>query len=748
MKNDNERTESFTYLSPGTKVLHYTIVSKIGAGGMGEVYLAEDAKLNRKVALKFLPANASQDDELRIRFTREAQATAKLNHPHIVTIYEVDELNGRPFYAMEYIEGETIDSKIRTGQLSLEQITEIIRQCADALDEAHKNGVVHRDIKPANIIIDKSKRVRLVDFGLAALVESDKITRPQTTMGTFSYISPEQARGETCDGRTDLFSLGVVWYEMLTGASPFTRESSPATLQAIIDYDPPHPEYNDSVVPEGMWNLIRQLLEKSVDDRMKSACDLVTGLERMDQTEPDSKKSLKSIAILPFANMSDDPSQEYFCDGIAEDIINDLTRLPDLRVVARTSAFAFKGKNEDMRKIGRQLNVQYILEGSVRKAGNQIRVTAQLIKVADGFHLWSERYDREITDIFRIQDDIVHNVVEKLIGILQPSVRKSQQRQIDIQAYESYNRGRFFLSRRDASGFNSAIKCFNDAISLQKDYAQGFVGLADTYFLQYAYELAEPRDTIARARSYILRALEIDPDNAEAYTTLGGILTFHDWAWSEAEEAFKKSLALNPGYSVGHQWYGELLGVCGRLEEAEALFRRARELDPLADITLIMHGVFLFLGNKKAEAISYFQEAIAMGSRNENAFCWLGFAQLDMGMNDEAMINMKKAREFSGNSVFSTVMHCHACYLTGDTEGVQNIAREIEQRSQSEFVSPALQSVVAFDTGEKEKAYHLLNDAIRNHNSEMMIMSVVPYYKEMREDPVIRTLLGVLGLIK
>lgn len=744
---DEHRTETFTGLTPGSMVQHYRIVELIGAGGMGEVYLADDTRLERRVALKFLPRHSADDPEVRARFVREARSAARLNHPNIVTIHEVGEIGGRPFIAMEYVEGETLHQAVQAGTLSIERTADLMRQCAEGLAEAHEKGVVHRDIKPGNIVIDRSGRARLLDFGLAAMPGSDRVTRPGVTLGTFAYMAPEQARGEDCDARADLFSLGVVWYELLTGVSPFARDHAAATLHAVIEHDPPPPERDGIPIPEATWVVLQRLITKDPDDRISSARELLAKLKSESSVKPVATQAQPSIAVLPLANMSEDPSQEHFCDGIAEDIINDLTRQPGLRVVARTSAFAFKGKNEDMRVIGRRLNVGAILEGSVRKAGDRIRVTAQLINVADGFHLWSERYDRRINDIFAIQDDIARNVVDKLVGILLPSESHTRARPIDFEAYELYSRGRHHLSRRNNAGFVAALECFRGAVERQPDYVRGYVGIADAHFLQYAYDLVEPRDAIARARASLLKALEIDANIAEAYATLGGILTFHDWAWSEAEEAFKKSLTLNPGYAVGHQWYGELLAICGRFDEAEAQFSRARELDPLADIVLIMHGVTLYIGGRTREGMALFEKAIAMGSQNENAFCWLGLTQLEFGMKDEAMASMRRAREVSGNSIFSTVMHGHGCALAGDKEGLSRIAEEVESRAASEYVTPALRAALRFDLGERERAYQLLNEAIRCHNSEAMIMSVAPYYAEMRTDPTVRTLLGVLGLV-
>ncbi|UCD58110.1 MAG: protein kinase, partial [Candidatus Hydrogenedentota bacterium] len=386
----SDRTHTHVVLTRGTMVSHYRIVEKIGAGGMGEVYLAEDIELNRKVALKFLPPHLCEDEECRRRFKREAQAAAKLGHPNIVTIHEVGDYRGRPYFVMEHVQGRSLREFSEDKDLSIEQILELGIQICEGLQAAHEKGVTHRDIKPSNILIDSYERAKIVDFGLASVVGLDQLTKTGSTLGTIGYMSPEQVQGIQTDHRSDLFSLGVVLYELITRRNPFKRDTEAGTIRAVSD-DTPHPlaRYRADV-PDGIQTVIDRALEKQVDTRYQTAADMLSDLKRVKRDTSQVTPSIgvqPSIAVMPFTNLSADPEQEYFCDGMAEEIINALTHVEGLRVVARMSCFAFKGKQADIREIGRQLNVSTLLEGSVRKAGKRLRITAQLINVADGYHL-------------------------------------------------------------------------------------------------------------------------------------------------------------------------------------------------------------------------------------------------------------------------------------------------------------------------------------------------------------------------
>lgn len=429
--NGDDNTRTHVILTSGTMVDHYRIADKIGAGGMGEVYLAEDTRLNRRVALKFLPAHLAEDADVRARFTREAQAAAKLDHPSIVTIHEVGEHLGRPFFAMQYIDGKTLHEHSQNQSLPVAQIVQLISQVSDGLAKAHTAGVTHRDIKSANIIVDGDLRPKILDFGLATIQGGEMLTKVGSTLGTVAYMSPEQATGREVDHRSDLFSLGVVLYELIAGRTPFKRNNDAATLHAIVSETPePLARYKSDVAPE-LQRIVSKTLAKNPAERYQSASDLSADLKTVlraaetgeYRTTGKVALSRPSIAVLPFTNMSADPENEYFSDGLTEELLNVLAKNSELKVTGRTSSFAFKGKQEDLRGIGQKLGVETLLEGSVRKSGNRVRITAQLVSVADGFHLWSETYDRVLDDIFAVQDDIAKAVSKAmhvtLVGVVE-----------------------------------------------------------------------------------------------------------------------------------------------------------------------------------------------------------------------------------------------------------------------------------------------------------------------------------------
>ncbi|MCX6832060.1 MAG: protein kinase [candidate division Zixibacteria bacterium] len=402
---DDDKTQAVTVLSKGTAIGHYRIVEKIGAGGMGEVYLAEDTKLDRKVAPKFLSPHLCQDSECRARFTREAQAAAKLDHPNIVAVHEVSEFQGRPFFSMQHVEGQSLKEVLAGKSLPLDRIFEIGVQVCEGLQAAHESGITHRDVKPSNILIDSHGRARIVDFGLASVVGSDQLTRIGSTMGTVGYMSPEQVRGEQVDRRSDLFSLGVVLYELITGRQPFKGDNDAATSRNTVDAEPEPLARYKSEVPDGLQTIVIKALAKDKNLRYQHVDDLLVDLKGLRQLPAFQVRTKQpSIAVLSFANLSSDPEQEYFCDGMAEEIINALSHLEDLQVVARTSALSLKGQAIDVREIGRKLGAKTVLEGSVRRSGNRLRITTQLVDVASGYHLWSEKFDRDLEDVFAIQD--------------------------------------------------------------------------------------------------------------------------------------------------------------------------------------------------------------------------------------------------------------------------------------------------------------------------------------------------------
>ncbi len=584
MPNNDDNTEDKTVthilITEGVEVSHYRIVERIGVGGMGEVYLADDTKLNRRVALKFMPTHLATDAEMRLRFTREAQAAAKLDHPNIVPVYEVDEFAGRPFFAMAHVEGKSLRDAIEQNILSMAESIELIAQVCDGLQKAHESGVVHRDVKPGNIMIDSSNRARLLDFGLATVYGEDKLTKVGSTIGTTRYMSPEQAEGKEVDHRSDLFSLGIALYELVTGRTPFERDNAPATLLAITDDNPEPMSRYKADVSEELQRIISKALEKDKELRYQSANDIKSDLKRLSSIEKNSESESPSIAVLPFSNMSADVEQEYFCDGIAEDILNDLTQVENLRVVSRTSSFAFKGKTEDLRDVGRKLNAGTILEGSVRKAGNRLRITAQLINVANGYHLWSERYDRELDDVFAIQDEIAGSIVRALRIKLSPKLKSGKVKAPtdNMEAYELYLRGRAFFHASGQKNTKFAIELFSHAIEKDPGYARAYAGLADSHSNMFLY-YGNDRSNLDRAMEASKKALDLNPQLAEGHASRGVAVSLGN-RFQEAEEEFEKAIELNPNLFEAYYFYARACFVQGKHDRACKLYEQAGSVKP------------------------------------------------------------------------------------------------------------------------------------------------------------------------
>jgi len=713
-------------------VKQYRLVRQLGRGGMGEVYLAEDTSLRRFVALKFIAGDRDENTDHRSRFIREAQAVAKVSHPNVVTIYEVAEHKGRPFFAMEHIEGEPLRQYVARQQLDLLSILDLANQMIAGLQAAHDHGVVHRDIKPANILVEKSGRLRIVDFGLAAMLGAEQITQTGSTLGTIGYMSPEQVRGEAADQRSDLFSFGIVLYELLAGHRPFEADNEAAILYAIVNSTPPPLPAREGVDLTPLQGLVSRLLEKDPARRYADAGTVRQELEAVAAElahGPPADPAGASIAVLPLSNLSPDPEQEYFCDGIAEDIISDLKQIRNLRVVARTSAFAFKGKNEDIRQIGRQLNVAYVLEGSVRKGGARLRITAQLIEVATGFHVWSERYDRQLEDIFAIQDDISQAIVEKLkLELGENHGGRSRTEAVPIEAYELYSQGRHELNKRTADGFNRARDCFTRCLQLAPDFAEAQTGLADAYFLIFAYDLQSPRDAIARSRVAAQRSLELNNKLADTYATLGGLHTYYDWAWQDAESAFLRALEISPGHTTAHQWYGELLTFLGRRAEAEQHLTVSLQQDPLSVPVLTMFGWhYLRFGNLVA-ALPHLRKAAELGSGNDFTYICTAQGLMAEGKRSEAWELLDTADRVSEGSAMAITMMGLYASLEGNTEKPEAMYQRLLAKANEEYIPQAYFATLHVALGNEPEAVACLKESIRRHDAELIFMAVMPAY--------------------
>ena len=627
-------------LAAGSQFGPYRIVSQLGQGGMGVVYQAHDPRLDRHVAIKLLPPNLTRDEIAKQRFLQEAKAASALDHPNICTIFEINETgDGQLYLVMARYEGETLKERISKGSLDLNDAIDIATQVGNGLAKAHAAGIVHRDIKPANLMVTADGTVKILDFGLAKLTGTEGVTQTGTTVGTVAYMSPEQAKGQEVDHRTDIWSLGVVLYEMLAGQPPFQGENLLSLAEAIRDSEPQPLAGSSALVAP----VIKRALIKNHEQRYQAMMALVHDL-RTDSTPtvvgpPAAKQDIPSIAVLSFADMSPEKDQDYFCEGMAEEIINALAGLEGLQVSARTSSFKFKGQALDATEIGTQLKVSSILEGSVRKAGNRLRITAQLINVDDGFHLWSERYDRTMDDVFEVQDEITQSVVEKLkVKLLGGADTPLVKRPTDnVEAYNLILQGRYHLVRATEATLEKRLACFTQALALEPTYAQAQAGIATVQVFRGMVSLAAPHTVMPEAKEAALGALALDETAADAHLALAYVLHYYEWDWAGAEREYGRALALNPGDAQARTAYAGLLADTGRVDEAVAEARSAVERDPVSALPRFSLAQVFVAARRFEEAIAVAHAAIELDPSFPSSFQALGWGMVGLGRYDEAV---------------------------------------------------------------------------------------------------------------
>ena len=592
----------------GEMILHYKILDKLGEGGMGVVYKAEDTKLKREVAIKFLPHNISTNEEERKRFEIEARSAASLNHTNIAHIYAIEETGNEKFIVMEYIDGIELKDKIKADSISVNEAIKIAVQIAEGLEAAHKKGIVHRDIKSQNIMINGEGKVKIMDFGLAKMKGEAQLTKAGSTVGTSAYMSPEQAKGEEIDHRTDLWSYGIVFYEMLTGQMPFKGEYDQAVIYSVLNETPESVNTLKTDMPAGLSNIINRLLQKNPSNRYSSAREVLNDLKSINISADSHVQEQSSlIAVLAFKDMSPQKDQDYLCEGLAEELINALTKIKSLRVTARTSAFAFKEKQLDIREIGSKLNVETILEGSVQKSANRLRITAQLINVEDGYHIWSERYDREMKDVFDIQDDITENIVQALKMVLTNEEKQSIQSfpTSEIEAYEYFLKGRQFLNQL---ALYEAREMFEKAVEKDVSYALAYAGLAETHSWMYEWRGAKTEDLEA-ARFNSRKASELAPQLAESHISYGYVLSL-DSRYDEAKKEFQKAINIDPNFFEAYYYYARNCFANGEIEKSAQFFAKAADVRRDDFQSLMLQGQSLRMLGKDKEAIKVEHEGI------------------------------------------------------------------------------------------------------------------------------------------
>jgi serine/threonine-protein kinase len=722
----------------------YRVDRELGAGGMATVYLARDLRHDREVALKVLRPELAESIG-RQRFLHEIRLAARLNHPHILPLYDSGEAHGFLFFVMPVMQGQTLRERLRKeGQLSVESAVRIATEVADALDYAHRHDVVHRDIKPENILLHEGHAV-VADFGIgkavvAAANDSSTFTQVGVTVGTPAYMSPEQAAGEELDGRSDLFALGCVLYEMLTGDVAFTGATAQAIIASRFLHTPPDITARRPATPSGVSQTVAKLLSKAPNDRYATGAQVIASLTsapRPTLSAPDRTEDV-SIAVLPFSSLSREPDDEFFADGVTEEILNALAQIPRLRVAGRSSAFSFKGKNEDLRSVGAKLNVSTILEGTIRRAGTRLRITAQLSKASDGYQLWSERYDRVAEDVFAVQDEIASAIAGKLrLTLDADSGSRPRAPTQHLMAYELYLKGRALLYQRGRS-IPKARECFEQAVALDPDYAQAWAGLADAYttsgYSGFMPGAAAMPHAVAAAR----RALALDVDLAEAHNALACVALVWERDYVLAEREWKRAIELNPNYVQAQCWYGLffLLWVAGRADDSYRVLQAAHRIDPLSGYAHVMLAYAEIVTGRHADAIAHSRRGVELDPNSYLAHWALLESLGHAGQYEEAASVAEAALAMSGRHPWAL---CGLAYIYGSwgkPEEATRILAEVEARSQREYVQPCMLAIAATAAGESEKSLAYIERAESERDPLFVLLARLwPEYEPLRNDP-------------
>jgi len=790
----------------GRTISHYRVLEKLGGGGMGVVYKAEDVRLGRHVCLKFLSEKLSKDHPAVERFQREARAASSLNHPHICTIYDVDEYEGQSFIVMEFLEGQTLKHRIDGRPLDIERVPEYGHQMADALEAAHAKAIIHRDIKPANIFLTERGQIKLLDFGLAKLIPERKgvasptyagtgfssttqepnLTSTGVSMGTVAYMSPEQVRGEELDERTDLFSLGLVLYEMATGKQAFVGNTSGVLFEAILNRAPaPAARLNPAISPQ-LEQIINKALEKNRALRYRTAADLSADLQRL-KRDTDSARAFQvtsgassdqpmkrrwilisvavaalvlllfgwniggmrdrlfhgstrgridSIAVLPFTNVSNDPKTEYLSDGITESLINSLSQLPNLSVMSRNTVFRYKGQPTDPQKWGHDMGVKAILTGRLIQSGDELMISVSLEDVAGSRQIWGEQYNRKLSSLVSVQQEIAADIYGRLRPKLEGEERKllAKRTTENVEAYQLYLQGLFYWNKWTEADFKKAADYFTQAVQKDSRYALSYAGLADTYSLLGDAGYLPPSEAWPKAKAAAMQAMEIDDTLAEAHTSLALVKEHFEWDWAGAETEFRRAIELNPNSATAHHWYGDYLANMGRPEEGLRETKRAQELDPLSLIINTTLGWQFYLARRSDQAIDQLRRVLDIDAKFTLARRVLEEVYAQSGKYKEAVEEREKVLSLSGSpELAASIAEDFSRY---GYKGVQQSWLDgLAEISKHGYVSPFSIAEGYMRLGQREKALEWLEKAYEQHDSGLVSIGVEPMFDSVRSEP-------------
>jgi serine/threonine protein kinase len=788
----------------GQTISHYRILEQLGAGGMGVVYKAHDSRLDRALALKLLPESMAQQPQALERFRREARAASALNHPGICTIYDIGEEDGRAFIAMEFIDGETLRNHIHGQALPREEVLKFGIQIAEALEAAHAEGIIHRDIKPANIFITKRGNAKVLDFGLAKLVpkgiaskDSDSGRDPAESTsivgiisGTPSYMSPEQVRGDELDARTDIFSLGLVIYEMATGRQAFGGGTGGAIIEAVLTRPPVSVRSINPEIPASLEAIIDKALCKDRDRRYQSAADILRDLQLLKReidsghttreetaqpvltssTEPLSSaanpgpststqqtgtvrrprvsKVIGSLAVLPFENVSRDPENEYLGDGIAGSLINNLATVPKLRVMAQSTVFRYKGREIDPQAVGRELNVRAVLTGRVMQSGGALRIGTELVDVATGSQLWGAQFDRKPGDIFVIQDEISNEISGKLRLQLTRAEKKRLIRRHteDAEAYRLYLQGRHHWNRWTEEGFYKAIGYFQQAVEKDPSYALAYTGVAESYVLLGWNSYLPPKDAFPKGKAAAMIALRFAPELGEAHTPLAASLWLHDWQWPEAQTEFQRSLELNPTYPTANHWYAEYTMTMGRQVDSIAKMKNSQELDPLSLIISVAIGWASYMARRYDEAIEQLLRTVELDPNYAVTYWILGLLYRITGRYDLAIAAGEKGVNLSGGSPLMRAALAHTYGKAGKATDARHVLDDLTELAKHKYVAPHFFAGIHIGLGDNDRAMDYLEKSWDERCHWLIYLHIDPSMDDLRSDPRFDDLLKRVGL--